>query len=80
MNELGRELKPSELRLRTVVVVGREDRATMYTAWVHSVGDDYVALLAGEIATVFLAKRRPDDTLVDDTGKRVMVFEYLGEI
>jgi hypothetical protein len=78
--ELGRELTATELCERTVVIVGREDRNAMYTAWVYRIGVDFVAFKAGEIATIFVAMRAPDDKLTDDTGKRVHVFEYLGEL
>lgn len=79
-NELGRELKANELTERTVVVLGREDRATMYTAWVIRLGADYVAFGYGAINTTFIAYLREDGELVDDTGKRILVFEYLGEV
>jgi hypothetical protein len=78
--ELGRELTAKELCERTVVIVGREDSDTMYTAWVYRIGVDYVAFKAGVIATVFIANRAPDDKLTDETGKKILVFEYLGEI
>lgn len=79
-NELGRELAVTELVERTIVILSREDRAPMYTAWVYLVSENFVAFLAGAVNTTFFVKRAPDDTLTDDTGKRIRVFEYLGVI
>jgi hypothetical protein len=79
-SEVGRPLLAHELVPRTVVVLGRQDRAAMYTVWVSVVGADFVAFLAGEVNTTFLAVRHPDGTLTDDTDQRILVFEYLGEI
>lgn len=79
-NELGRELTAAELVPGTVIVLGRIDRARMVTAWVQVLGVDYVTFGMGEVRTIFIARRLPDDTLVDDTGKHILVFEYLGEV
>jgi hypothetical protein len=79
-NELGRMLLAHELVEKTVVVLGREDRATMYTVWVASVDADFVSFHAGETKTTLIATRHPNGTLTDDTNKRILVFEYLGEV
>jgi hypothetical protein len=79
-NELGRMLRVDELAVGTVVVLGREDKPDMYTVWVKDVDPLYVAFGAGEIRTTLLAFRHPDGRLTDDTGKRLLVFEYLGEV
>jgi hypothetical protein len=79
-NEVGRMLRVDELVVQSVVVLSREDRPHMFTAWVSLIGADYVAFTAGEIYTTFLAKRHPDGRLTDDTDKRILVFEYLGEV
>lgn len=81
-NELGRMLKVDELAalVGSVVVLGREDKPYMYTVWVTSVGSDYVAFGAGEIKTTLIAFRHPDGRLTDDSGARILVFEYLGVI
>jgi hypothetical protein len=79
-NEVGRELKANELTERTVVVLGREDRAVVYTAWVSRLGTDYVAFYTGVGNTTFIAYLREDGELADDTGKRILVYEYLGEV
>jgi hypothetical protein len=52
----------------------------MVTAWVQVVGVDYVTFLMAAVRTTFITRRLPDDTLVDDSGKRILVFEYLGEV
>jgi hypothetical protein len=82
-NEVGRELKANELTVRTVVVIGREDRDFAYTAWVREIGPDFVIFsyeLGPETKVAFIAHLREDGTLGDDTGKRITVNEYLGEI
>jgi hypothetical protein len=81
-SELGRELKVSELVEGTVIVLGREDRNAMYTAWVYAIMHSAVAFRAGELQMLMIAARDLDDRdkLTDDTGKRILVFEYLGEI
>jgi hypothetical protein len=79
-SEVGRELSSDELVVKTVVVLGRDDRAVKFTAWVARVGVDYVAFQAGEVNMIFLASRSPLGILTDDTGRRIRVFEYLGEI
>lgn len=78
--ELGRQLTAAELVSKTVVVLGRVDRATMVTCWVAVVGADYVAFEMGEVRTVLIAYLREDGKLTDDTGKELLVFEYLGII
>jgi len=80
-NEIGRELKANELKVETVVVLSREDRPSLaYTAWVDGIGQDGVSFWSGIAKTQFIAFLREDGELVDDTGKRIIVNEYLGEI
>ena len=78
--EIGRELKANELKVRTVVVLGREDRDVHYTTWVTEIGGDSVVFYSGVSKTYFIAYLREDGQLVDDTGKRIIVNEYLGAI
>jgi hypothetical protein len=78
--EIGRELLAGDLVVKTVVVVGREDRLHCITAWVRLVDSEFVAFHAGEANVTLLAARRADGTLMDDTGKRIHVWEYLGEV
>lgn len=79
-SEIGRELQPSELVEKTVVLVGREDRPHLTTMWVSRIGKDFVAFHAGETRTTFLTSLQPIGVLTDDTGKRVQVYEYLGVV
>jgi hypothetical protein len=78
--EMGRELLAHELTVKTVVVVGREDRPHCFTVWVRELGEDFVAFSCGEIRTTLITFRREDGTLVDDTGQRIHVWEYLGTV
>ena len=80
--EIGRSLLAHELVERTVVVVRREDRPTAATLWVEKVTKLSVTFLAG--ATVpqihFMTFRLADDTLIDDSEKKMLVYEYLGKV
>ena len=79
--EMGRELLAHELVEKTVVLVGREDRPHYaITAWVQLVDAEIVLFSANEVHMVLITVRRPDGTLVDDTGKRILVWEYLGVV
>ena len=78
--EMGRELLAHELQVKTVVILGREDRPYLVSIWVSEIGDDFVAFYAGDARTVLLASRHKDGTLTDDTGKRIRVWEYLGKV
>jgi len=78
-DEMGRELKASELQVKTVVILSR-DGLRGVTAWVSMVGADFAAFEMGEIKTTLILRRLADETLVDDTDRQVRVFEYLGEV
>jgi hypothetical protein len=81
-NEVGRPLTAKELIEHTVVCVAREDRPYFTSLWVERIGKDFVVFMAGAARPVihFMVTRRPDDTLVDDEGKRILVHQYLGEV
>jgi hypothetical protein len=80
-SEIGRELKVSELKPRTIVWLGKEGRDTMATMWVVEVGPVYVHFRAGAVRTEFYAERRgPDlDQITDNDHIPMRMFEYLGE-
>jgi hypothetical protein len=78
--EIGRELTAADLKVKTVVVLGQDDRPDYVTTWVQEIGVDFVTFQAAAIKLIFIAKRLPDDTLQDDKGRRIHVFEYLGEV
>jgi hypothetical protein len=78
--EMGRELLAHELVEKTVVVVGREDRPHAITCWVELVDIQMVLFRANEIQLTLITLRRPDGTLADDTGKRILVWEFLGTV
>ena len=80
-NEIGRGLKANELKVGTVVVLGREDRPNARdTVWVDGIGQEGVCFYSGISRMGFVAFLREDGELVDDTGKRIIVNEYLGEV
>jgi hypothetical protein len=78
--EIGRELRVDELMVKTVVIIGRADRNWVYTVWVYAIDDVCVTFLADEIKTLFCAERHTDGTLTDATGRRILMWEYLGVI
>lgn len=80
-NEIGRELKVSDLRPRTIVWLFKEGREAMATMWVVSVGSDYVHFRAGVIKTEFLAARCGPglESITDDSGWPMKIYEYLGK-
>ena len=80
--EIGKELKVDDLRgleKPCVVVTRREDRAFAVTLWLEEVNSVSVLFSAQARRTLFLTFIE-DDHLVDDTGKRVHVYEYLGKV
>jgi hypothetical protein len=79
--EIGRELKVSELRPRTIVWLAKEGRPAIATMWVIEVSEIYVHFRAGAVRTEFYAKRRgPDlEEITDDDNTHMRMFEYLGE-
>lgn len=80
MNEIGRELKVSELKPGTVVVIQPPGRKSCVTMWVQAVDAKHVMFYAGEMHWHVLNFVQPDGTIVDDQQRPVRVFEYLGEI
>jgi hypothetical protein len=79
-SEVGRELRVSELKPRTIVVLERPDSA-MATMWVAEVLPRYVIFLAGVTRTCLISKRTGPhlEQVTDDTGRMLRVYEYLGE-
>jgi hypothetical protein len=78
--EMGRELRASELKEKTVVLIGHDTCKAYATVWVEMVDKRFVAFRMGELNTTFFAFRNPDDTLRDDSGKHIRVYEFLGEV
>ncbi len=81
--QIGRELLAHELIPDTVVWVTREDRKSFASLWVEMVTPEYVSVLAAFDPTRevhLLLRRNPDGTMCDDTGKRIYLFQYLGDI
>ncbi len=78
-DERGRELKASELRMRTVYVLEKADHP-LVTMW-HTGGAGAMVEFYSGLQRLHLWLRvAPDGTLVDDSGAQIHVYEYLGEI
>jgi hypothetical protein len=78
VSEIGKPLKVSELREKTVVVIappGRKDVAI--TMWVESISPGHVTFYSGAM-NWHVRNFVRGDTLVDDQERTVEVFEYLG--
>jgi hypothetical protein len=79
-SEIGRELLAHELVVKTVVVVGRDDRPYAASMWVREIGSDAVVFYSGISGTYLMLRRNPDETMQDDTGTRIRAFEYRGAL
>jgi hypothetical protein len=86
-SEIGRELKVSELKVSelrsgSIVIVWKAGRPAAITVWVGNITEHRVFLLAGEISmTLVLIRCGPDLEQVEDDDKVPMkLYEYLGEI
>ena len=81
-NEIGRELKVSELVPKTVVVLLMAHHPMATTWWVLEVMPLFVLFTSGGLRTDLAAQRTgPDrEQLTDNTGKRLHVYECLGEV
>lgn len=79
-SEIGRELKVSDLKPKTIVVL-RKGAGPMATIWVWAIGPDFVQFWAGDAGMGFLAMRcGPDlEQITDDSNTPMKIFEYLGE-
>jgi hypothetical protein len=75
-NEMGRELKVSELEEGTVVVLTKEGRDGAMTAWVHIVGLHGVTFYAGELKILGVFFRQGDE--LHDSEARMHVYQYFG--
>lgn len=82
-SEVGRRLKASELKPRTIVVIAPPGRDAHITMWVFLVDNDQVTFRAHAVPGVetwtVINFVRDDGELIDDQGRIVRVYEYLGE-
>lgn len=80
-SEIGRELKVSELRPKTVVVLAKTTRVFAATMWVDRITDAYVWFWAQEIEVALCLKRcGPDLEQVEDDEAPMKIYEYLGVV
>jgi hypothetical protein len=75
--EIGRELKPSELREMLIVWVAKENRNSIATMWVKTITPEMVILYAG-VSNIHLVLHRQGDELRDDDEK-MHLYQYLGK-
>ena len=80
-DEIGGELKVSQLKPQTVVWLAKEGRDTIATMWVVSIGEVYVHFRAGAVNTEFFAERCGADleTITDSHHVPMHIYEYLGQ-
>ena len=79
-NEVGREMKVSELSPQMVVWLAKEGRDTMASVWVVEVGPIYVHFRAAAVGIeLFLERRGPDlEAITDNTHTPMHIFEFRG--
>ena len=77
--EIGRELTIAELTSRRVVVIAAPGRDITITMWVMAVDEKRVVFHSGVLnwSVINFIK---DGKIVDDRGRQVRVFEYLGKV
>jgi hypothetical protein len=80
--EIGRELKASELKPGTIVFVKVPPTNLMATFWVEAVDLEkrMAVFYSGMYRWHVINFIQPDGSIHDDKGRVVHVFEYLGEI
>ena len=79
--EVGRELKVSELKPHTVVWLEKETWNVLTTMWVVEVSEAWVHFFAAAADVNFLATRTGPgrEAITDDSGIPMKIYEYLGE-
>lgn len=77
-DEVGRELKASELKAGEIVVIEPPGHSAMITMWVGEVREDTVVFYSG-VKNWHVMNFVRDDAVYDDQGRWVHVYEYLGE-
>lgn len=84
MKEKGREVKAAELKPRTIYVLEKPGRP-MVTMWFTRICTTrfkarVAEFYAGEILMTLFLTVLADDTLQDDSGAQISVFEFLGDM
>ena len=79
--EIGRELKASELKPGVIVVLMKDGSAMAITIWVSRVTENRAEFEARSLGmTLALARTGEDcERLADNAGVRIRAYEYLGE-
>lgn len=77
-SEVGRELKPSELKPGSIVCIAPPGRDMLLTMHVVEVRETLVIFYSGVIKW-HVINLISGDVLKDDQGRIVRVFEYLGD-
>ena len=79
--ETGRELKATDLRPRTIVVIQPPGKTFAITMWVDFVDTErrLVTFHSEVMHWVVLNSYDEDGVIHDDQGRVVRVYEYLGE-
>jgi predicted nucleotidyltransferase len=78
-SEIGRELTVTDLKVERVVVISPPSINLMLTMWVEDIDETTVTFFSG-VMNWRVINFVKDGTLVDDRGRLVRVFEYLGEV
>jgi hypothetical protein len=78
VEEIGRELSPTELNVGMLVVVAPPQKNVYLTMWVSAIDPKTVVFHASVLNWSVINVVR-DDKIFDDKERQVHVFEYLGD-
>jgi len=80
-SEVGRELRVSDLKTRSVVVLEKHPNCPKATMWVIGIHPEFVHFATGDKALNFIARRTgPDNNQIRDDEQPMKMYEYLGKI
>jgi hypothetical protein len=78
--EIGRRLNATELTPEKIVVIKPPGHTgMMFTCWVKEIDDTRVMFWSGTLRWYVLNWIDDSDKIIDDQGREVEVYEYLGE-
>lgn len=78
-DEVGRELTVAELKPHQVVVIAPPGRKFLITMWIRFINATNVVFYS-DVIKLHVVNYIRNGQIVDDRGRVVRVFEYLGEV
>ena len=78
--EIGKQLTADDLKVQQIVVIEAPERnGVCMTMWVREVRANLVVFYSGELDWYVINFVSNDGTIIDDQGREVKVYEYLGD-